>query len=163
MDKLLEIPTSKRQPLSGLWRSPDFLKLWTGQTISTLGSHITYSGLPLLALITLHSTPLEMGLLQAIASAPVLLFSLAAGVWVDRLRRRPILIAADLSRAVILATIPLAAVLGYLSIGQIYLVIALAGILNVIFSTAYRAYLPSLVEKQQIVEGNARLEISASG
>jgi predicted MFS family arabinose efflux permease len=152
----------KRKRFSGLWRNPDFLKLWTGQTISILGSHITAGGLPLLALITLQSTPFQMGLLQAIGSAPVLLFSLAAGVWVDRLRRKPVMIAADLGRAFILMTIPLAAAFGWLSIGQIYIVIALAGFLNVLFNTAYRAYLPALVERENIVEGNAKLSLSES-
>src|SRR5512140_2998503 len=120
-----------------LWRSPDFLKLWTGQTISALGSHITGGGLPLLAVITLGASPFQMGLLNAIGSAPVLVFSLIAGVWVDRLRRRPILIAADLGRALLLLTIPLAAVLGRLGIWQIYIILALTGILNVLFNTAY--------------------------
>jgi len=155
--------TNPKRPLfDGLWRSPDFIKLWTGQTISTLGTHITAGGLPLLALITLKSTPFQMGILQAIGSAPVLLFSLVAGVWVDRLRRRPILIAADLGRALILASIPLAAVFGWLNIGQIYVVIALVGILTVLFNSAYRAYLPSLVEQENIVEGNAKLSLSES-
>ncbi|HEX9013712.1 MAG TPA: MFS transporter, partial [Anaerolineaceae bacterium] len=138
------------------------MKLWTGQTISALGSHITGGGLPLLALITLKASPFQMGLLQAIGSAPVLLFSLVAGIWVDRLRRRPILIAADLGRALILATIPLAAVLGRLSIGQIYIVIALTGILTVLFNTAYRAYLHSLVAQDKLVEGNSKLALSDS-
>jgi len=151
-----------KQHFNGLWRNPDFLKFWTGQTISTLGSHITAGGMPLLALITLQSTPFQMGLLQAIGSAPILLFSLAAGVWVDRLRRRPVMIAADLGRAVILATIPLSAAFGWLNMGQIYIVIALAGILTVLFNTAYRAYLPSLVEQEKIVEGNAKLTLSES-
>ena len=155
--------TNPKRPLfDGLWRSPDFIKLWTGQTISTLGTHITAGGLPLLALIPLKSTPFQMGILQAIGSAPVLLFSLVAGVWVDRLRRRPILIAADLGRALILASIPLAAVFGWLNIGQIYVVIALVGILTVLFNSAYRAYLPSLVEQENIVEGNAKLSLSES-
>jgi MFS family permease len=145
-----------------LFHSPDFLKLWVGQTISVLGSHITGGGLPLLAVITLGATPFQMGLLQAIGSAPVLLFSLAAGVWVDRLRRRPVMIATDLGRALVLFTIPLAAVLGYLHIWQIYVVLALTGILNVLFNTAYRAYLPSLVEQENIVEGNSRLALSES-
>src|SRR5512133_2672970 len=155
--------TAKKPPfLRGLWRNPDFIKLWTGQTISTLGSHITNGGLPLLAVITLKASPFQMGLLQAVGSAPVLLFSLVAGVWVDRLRRRPILIAADLGRALILATIPLAAVLGWLTIWHIYFVIALTGILTVLFNTAYRAYLPALVEQEHIVEGNSKLALSDS-
>jgi MFS family permease len=152
----------KRRHFKGLWSNRDFLKLWTGQTISILGTHITAGGLPLLAVITLQSTPLEMGILQAVGGTPVLLFSLAAGVWVDRLRRRPVMIAADLGRALILATIPLAAAMGWLNIWLIYVVIALAGILNVLFNTAYRAYLPALVDPDKIVEGNAKLSLSES-
>lgn len=145
-----------------LWHHPDFLRLWLGQTVSTLGSHITDGGLPLLAVITLQASPLQMGLLSAIGSAPVLLFSLFAGVWVDRLRRRRLMIIADLGRALILATIPLAAVFGRLGIGQIYLVIALTGILTVVFNTAYRAYLPTLIQPERILEGNSKLAVSDS-
>lgn len=148
--------------LRGLWRSPDFLKLWGGQSISALGSHITGGGLPLLAVITLKASPTQMGLMSAIGSAPVLLFSILAGVWVDRLRRRPVMIAADIGRALVLATIPLSAALGWLTLWQIYAVLALTGILTVVFNTAYRAYLPSLVEPGQIVEGNAKLAVSES-
>ncbi len=152
----------KRSFFSGLLRSPDFIKLWTGQTISTLGSYISGDGLPLLAVITLKASPLQLGILSAVGSAPVLLFSLLAGIWVDRLRRRPILIAADLGRALILATIPLAAVMGWLNIWLIYVVIALVGILTVLFNSAYRAYLPSLVGPEAILEGNSRLALSES-
>lgn len=146
----------------GLWRSPDFLKLWGGQTISTLGSHITAGGLPLLAILSLQSGPVEVGILQAMGSAPVLLFSLLAGVWVDRLRRRPLMIWADLGRAVVLASIPLAAILGRLTIWQIYIVMAMNGILTVLFNSAYRAYLPALVGPEHVVEGNAKLSLSDS-
>src|SRR5512146_863275 len=147
MEKPVEMTEPPSRP-AGLWRSPDFLKLWTGQTISTLGSHITDGGLPLLAVITLGASPFQMGLLNAIGSAPVLVFSLVAGVWVDRLRRRPMMIAADIGRALLLLTIPIAAVLGVLGIWQIYLILALTGILSVLFNTAYRAYLPALVEQE---------------
>lgn len=159
----MEPRVNRRIPrLRGVLRSPDFLKLWGGQTISALGSHITGGGLPLLAVITLKATSTQMGILSAVSGVPVLLFSLLAGVWVDRLRRRPILIAADIGRALLLATIPLVAMLGWLTIWQIYIVIALNGILTVVFNTAYRAYLPTLVEPDQIVEGNARLAVSES-
>src|SRR5512146_1632784 len=92
---------TKEKP--SLWQHSDFLKLWGGQTISELGSRITRDGLPLLALLTLGATPAQMGLLSAAGSLPVLFFSLYAGIWVDRLRRRPIMILADLGRALILA------------------------------------------------------------
>lgn len=146
----------------GLWRSTDFLKLWTGQTISELGSRITRDGLPLLAVITLGATPSQMGLLSAIGSAPVLLVSLFAGVWVDRLRRKPLMIAADIGRALLLSSIPLAAVLGVLGMGQLYVVTALVGILSLLFSLAYLAYLPSLVERKHLEEGNSKLALSDS-
>jgi predicted MFS family arabinose efflux permease len=160
-----EQPVEVRQSppsAGGLLRSPDFLKLWGGQTVSSLGSYITLYGLPMLAVITLKASPAQMGILQAAGSAPALLLSLLAGVWVDRLRRRPVMIAADLGRGLILATIPLAAVLGRLSIGQIYAVIALAGMLSLFFNSAYRAYLPSLVAQQSIQAGNSRLAMSES-
>ncbi|MEP7290231.1 MAG: MFS transporter, partial [Chloroflexota bacterium] len=141
---------------------PDFLKLWAGQTVSEFGSHITGAGIPLIAVITLAASPAQMGILTAVASVPVLIFGLFAGVWVDRLRRRPILIAADLFRVALLLTIPAAALSGHLSIELLYLVIALMGVLGLVFRTAYHAYLPSLVEREQIVAANSRLSTSDS-
>lgn len=138
------------------------MKLWTGQTISELGSRITREGLPLAAVLTLGATPIQMGWLAAIGSLPVLLVGLFAGVWVDRLHRRPILILADLGRFLLLLTIPLAAILGALNMVQLYVVIALAGILSVLFDVAYAAYLPSLVGREYIVEGNQKLALSSS-
>ena len=133
---------------AGLWRHADFMKLWTGQTISEFGSLITRDGLPLTAVLTLGASPAQMGLLSALGSAPVVLVGLFAGVWADRLRRRPILIAADLGRALILGTIPLAALLGWLRVEQLYIVAALAGIGTVFFEVAHHAYLPSLVGRE---------------
>jgi MFS family permease len=138
------------------------MKLWAGQTISELGSRITRDGLPLAAVLTLGATPAQMGLLAAIGSAPVLLLGLVAGVWVDRLRRRPIMIVADLGRAALLITIPAAALLGVLNIWQLYIVAALTGILTLFFDVAYQSYLPSLVERENIVEGNSKLALSGS-
>src|SRR5437764_13866106 len=116
-----------------LWANRDFVKLWSGQTISELGSRITREGIPLAAVLVLHAGTVQMGFLTALGGAAVLVFGLIAGVWVDRLRRRPILIAADLGRAAILASVPAAAVAGVLSMGQLYAVAALAGILTVFF------------------------------
>lgn len=145
-----------------LWRHRDFLKLWSGQSISELGSRITREGLPLAAVINLAATPSQMGLLAAVASAPVLVFGLFAGVWVDRLRRRPIMIAADLGRALVLLVVPLAALFGVLRLDLLFVVIALAGTLSIFFDTAYRAYLPALVSRAQLVEGNSKLALSDS-
>jgi MFS family permease len=151
-----------RPRLAGLWRHPDFLKLWTGQTISVFGSGITGNALPLAALLTLGASSLQMGLLSAAGSAPVLLVGLVAGVWVDRLRRRPLLIAADLGRALLLGSIPVAALLGQLRLEHLFVVAPLAGVLTVIFDVAYQSFVPSLVRREQIVEANSKLSVSGS-
>ena len=145
---------------TGLWRHPDFLKLWAGQTISSLGSYITRDGLPLIAVLTLAATPFDMGLFAVFASVPVLLLGLPAGAWVDRLPRRPILIAADLARLAVLLTIPLAALRGQLSLGLLYAVVAVMGVLSLIFELAYRAYLPGLVGRAHLLEGNSKLSVT---
>ena len=152
----------KRQHLGGLWRQPDFLKLWTGQTISELGSRITRDGLPLAAVLVLGATPAQMGLLTAVGSVAILLASLPAGVWVDRLRRKPVMIWADVGRAALLLTIPVAAFTGQLGIGLLCAVIALTGVLTVLFEAAYEAYLPSLVARENLLEGNSKLAVSSS-
>jgi len=138
------------------------MKLWSGQIISEIGSRITRDGVPYAAVIVLNAPASQMGFLTAIGAASVLLFGLLAGVWVDRFRRRPILIAADLARAAILATIPIAAFAHRLSMAQLYVVIALAGICTVFFDVAYQSYLPSLVERENLLEGNSKLAMSSS-
>src|SRR2546426_7030612 len=107
------ITASDRTPT--LWHHADFMKLWVGQTISLFGSALSRLALPLIAAITLNATPAEMGLLAAVGTAPSLVVGLFAGVWVDRSRRRTLLIAGDIGRALLLATIPAAALLGGLS------------------------------------------------
>ena len=147
---------------TGLWRHPDFLKLWAGQTISTFGSLVSRFALPVTAILILRATPLQITLLSVAELAPGLLVSFFAGAWVDRLRRRPILIAADLGRAVLLGTIPGAALLGILHIEQLYLVALAVSILTVFFDVAYRSYLPSLVRREEVLEGNSKLQASNS-
>jgi MFS family permease len=144
----------------GLWKNSDFVKLWLGQTVSHFGSGITGIALPLTAVLILAATPIQMGILGALDGVSVLVIGLLAGVWVDRLRRRPLLIATDLGRAFILSTIPLAALLGVLGIWQLYIVTALAGMLTVIFTVASPAYLPSLIPQESLVEGNSKLGMS---
>jgi MFS family permease len=150
-------------PQAGLWRHGDFLKLWSAETISQFGSAVTGIALPLVAVITLDVSAFEVSALLVVEFAPFLLISLPAGVWVDRLPRRPILIAGDLGRAVLLVTIPLAYFLDVLTIWQLYGVGFFVGICTVFFDVAYQSYLPSLVEREQLVEGNSKLEISRSG
>jgi len=147
---------------TNLWHNSDFLKLWIGQTISEIGSRVTLVALPLVAVLVLNANPFQMGLLAGIGSLASLVFGLGAGLLVDRLRRRPILIVTDLGRAVVLGSIPVAASFGILSMRQVYVVVATAGILTVLFDVAYQSYLPSLVERDQILEGNSKLAFSSS-
>src|SRR5271170_1811946 len=140
----------------------DFRKLWIGQAISQIGSNITGVGLPLTAVLVLKASPLQMGFLSGAGAATVLVFGLFAGAWVDRLRRRPILIAADLGRAVVLGIIPLAAMLHRLTIGDLYLVAVGSSILTVLFDVSYQAYLPSLIARENILTGNSRLALTES-
>src|SRR5437763_12607690 len=149
-----------RRYLTGLWNNSDFVKLWLGQTVSQFGSGITGIALPLTAVLVLAATPAQMGILGALDGIAVLVIGLLAGVWVDRVRRRTVLIATDLGRAFILSTIPLAALLGVLRIGQLYVVAVLAGMLTVIFTVASSAYVPSLIPQESFVEGNSTLGLS---
>jgi len=138
----------------------DFLKLWTGQTVSAFGTQITILAVPIVAAVALKVSPLEFGLLATIEFLPVVLLSLPAGVWVDRLRRRPILIWGDAGRAITLLTIPIAFALNVLTIWQLYAVVFVNGCLTVFFDVAYQSYLPSIVARDQLVDGNAKLELT---
>ncbi|MDR3574143.1 MAG: MFS transporter [Anaerolineaceae bacterium] len=148
--------------LSGLWRHADFLRLWSGQTVSVFGSMVGRTAMSFTAILFLRATPFQMGLLNAAELAPGFLAGLFAGAWVDRLRRRPLLIGADLARALVLFSIPLAALLGVLHIEQLYVVALLISILSIIFNVAYQSYLPGLIDKKNIVEGNSKLTASAA-
>ena len=150
-------------PQTGLWRHADFLKLWSAETISQLGSQVSALALPLIAVISLHVSAFKVAALATIEFLPFMLFSLPAGVWVDRLQRRPILVAGDLLRAALLVSIPIAYAFDVLTIWQLYVVGFLTGICTVFFDVAYQSYLPSLVERDRLVEGNSKLEVSRSG
>ncbi|HYV23396.1 MAG TPA: MFS transporter [Candidatus Bathyarchaeia archaeon] len=145
-----------------LWRHADFRKLWIGQTISELGSVVTRTAIGFVAILVLGAGPAELGILTAAASVGTLLVGLVAGVQTDRMRRRPILIVADLVRAALLLAIPLAYVAGWLRVELLYVVVFLAAMLGAFFDVAYRSYLPSLVGRDRIVEGNAKLGMSGA-
>ena len=147
---------------TGLWRHPEFVKLWTGQTVSQFGSQVSQLAIPLAAALVLNASPAQMGLLGAFEFAPFLLLSLFAGVWVDRMYRRPVLIIADVARAALLGSIPVAALLGVLRIEQLFVVGLLTGVGTVFFDVAYQSYLPVLVSREHLVEGNSKLEVSRS-
>jgi MFS family permease len=142
----------------GVLRDPDFARLWIATTISWFGTQVTLLALPLVAILLLRAGPAEMGLLVAVETIPFLLIGLPAGVWVDRMRRRPILVIADVARGVLLASIPLASLFGVLTMVQLYIVGFAIGIFAVFFELAYTAYVPALLERERIVEGNEKLE-----
>ena len=144
----------------GLLRQVDFRRLWVGETISQFGSQVSLLAIPYIATVLLQATPFEVALLGAVQFLPFLLFTLPAGAWVDRMRRRPILISGDLVRVVALGTIPAAWGMRVLTIWQLYVVSFVAGIATVFFDVAYQSYLPSLVGREALVEGNAKLSAS---
>jgi MFS family permease len=149
-------------PAPSLWHHADFLKLWAGQTVSELGSVVTRTAVPLVALLLLRAGPTEMAFLVVSASLGVLLVGLVAGAWVDRLKRRPLLIAADAIRALLLFSIPAAYAANVLRIEQLYIVSFIEACLGSLFDAAYPAYVPTLIGVERVVEGNAKLATSGS-
>ena len=145
-----------------LWQHDDFRKLWVGQTVSELGTVVTRTAVPLVALLVLGAGPWELAVLVIVTSAGVLLVGLFAGAWVDRLRRRPLLIWDDFIRAGLLLSIPVAYGLGGLRMEQLYVVMFLESCLGALFDAAYPAYLPTLIGRDRLVEGNSRLAMSSS-
>jgi MFS family permease len=148
---------------SGLISRPgDFRRLWIGNAVSQVGTQVSMLTVPLLAVLTLHASTFQVGVLTVAENAAFLLIGLPAGAWVDRLRRRPVLIAGDLLRAALLASLPLAAALGVLTLGQLYAVVFAVGAGTVFFEVAHQSYLPSLVGREHLVEANGRLEANRS-
>ncbi|HET9014019.1 MAG TPA: MFS transporter [Thermomicrobiaceae bacterium] len=145
---------------TGLWRDREFVTFWAGQAISRIGAQVSFLALPLVATILLRATAFQMGLLTAAGAVPALVVGLHAGALVDRHRRRPVLIAADVGRALLLGTVPLAWVLGALSLPLLYLVALVGGALTLVFDVAYQAFLPALLEREQLLEGNGKLELT---
>ena len=145
-----------------LWQHQDFVKLWVGQTVSELGTVVTRTAVPLVALLVLGAGPWELAVLVIVTSLGVLLVGLFAGAWVDRLRRRPLLIWDDFIRAGLLLSIPVAYALGGLRIEQLYVVMFLESCLGALFDAAYPAYVPTLIGRDRLVEGNSRLATSSS-
>jgi len=147
---------------TSLWRHRSFGKLWAGETISQFGDRISELALPLIAVVTLAATPTEVGFLTAAAWAPNLL-SLLVGSWVDRqANRKRLLIAADLLRAAVLLSLPLAHWFGVVTLGQLFAVALLAGVGQVLFSSAYVQFFVGLVDRSQYVDANSKLSTSRS-
>jgi MFS family permease len=144
----------------GLWRHRDFRRLWIGDSLSQFGTRIGVLAVPLVAISTLHATTFQVGLLVALESAAFLVIGLPAGAWCDRMRRRPVLITADLVRAVLLLSIPAAALADRLTLAHLYAVVTCHGVATVFFDVSYQSYLPALVGRRHLVEGNGKLEAS---
>lgn len=153
---------SPRSPRGSLWQHRDFVYLWSGQTVSVFGSLMSRAAIPFIAVLKLGAGALEVALLQAAAIVPALLAGFVAGVWVDRLPRRPLMIACDIGRAAIVATVPVAWAFDALTIAHLAAVAFSAGVLTMFFDVAYLSYLPTLVEREELVEGNSKLAASAS-
>ena len=145
-----------------LWKDGEFLKLWWGQAISELGSQVSALALPTVAILILSATPFQVGLLEACQFLAFPVLGLIAGVYADRLRRRPIMIVCDLLRMVALASVPVAYVLGALTIEQLYIVALLVGVGTVFFDVAYQSYLPAIISRSDLVEGNSKLQVTGS-
>ena len=150
----------RRWPSGGLWRHGDFLKLWSAETISQFGTQVSQLALPFVAIVVLEASPFAVAALGTVEFLPFLLFTLPAGVWVDRLPRRAILIVADYGRAALLFTVPVAYALDELTMAQLYVVGFLVGTFTVFFDVSYQSYLPALVDRERIIEGNSKLEVS---
>jgi hypothetical protein len=163
MDPIENIESQRATPRrrSVLFRHRDFMKLWAGETVSLFGTRMGDVAISFAAVIALKATPFQIGLLAAAGTVPTLVLSLFVGVWVDRIRRRPILIATDIGRTIMLGTIPLAALFGALRMTQLYAVMLADGVLDLFFGVAYRSYLPSLVNREDLVDANSKLTASA--
>jgi MFS family permease len=149
-------------PRGPLWRRGDFLKLWAAQTVSDFGARITREGVPYAAVLTIGANPIQMGVLAALSLGPSVVVGLIAGGLVDRVRRRRVLIAADLIRAAVLATIPLAALMHWFSMAELYVAAFIVGGVSVLFDIADHAYLPTLVERERLTDANGKLAVTES-
>jgi MFS family permease len=143
--------------LQGLWRHADFMRLWSAAGISAAGSQVTLLALPLTAILVLHASAFEVAAISTAVTLPNLL-GIAAGVWLDRARRRRVMIAADFGRAVVLASVPVAYAFRVVDLPQLYAVALTSGALTVVFEIASQAYLPAIVRREQLVEANAKLQ-----
>ena len=155
-------PTHDVAPTSSLWRNGAFVRVWSAATVSVFGSFVTRIALPFVAILTLNAGPIEVAVLRSLELVAALVVGFVAGAWVDRLRRRPVLIWADVGRAALLGSIPLAALGGWLTLPQVLVVAAAAAILTTFFDVADHAYLPTIVPRSDLVRANGALAATSS-
>ena len=144
-------------PLQGLWRHADFMRVWSAAGISAVGSQVTLLALPLTAILVLHASAFEVAAISTAVTLPNVL-GIAAGVWLDRVRRRSVMIGADFGRAAVLASVPVAYAFGVINLAQLYAVALVSGALNVAFEIASQAYLPAIVRREELIEANVKLQ-----
>ena len=155
-------PTHDTLPSPGLRRNRAFVLVWSAATISVFGSFVTRIALPFVAIETLHAGPIEIAVLRSLDLVAALLVGFVAGAWVDRLRRRPLMIWADTGRALLLGSIPVAAIGGWLTLPQVLIVSSLAAVCTTFFDVADRAYLPTVVGRADLVRANGALAATSS-
>jgi len=155
-------PVQGDKPGRTLWRHRNFLLLWSGQTVSELGSAVTQLALPLTAVVVLGASTFQVGLLTSAATLAFAVIALPAGAIVDRHTKRWLMIWCDVARMLIIGSIPVAAALGALTMGQLYAVAITAGVCTVFFDVSYQSYLPVLIDKADLVEGNGKLGATQS-
>ena len=153
-DGVDDVPATK----TSLWRDANFLTLWSGQSLAQFGAQITELAVPVLAVLLLGASEFEIGVLNAANVAAFLLVGLPAGAWIDRLRKRHVMIAADIVRALALAAVPALWMLGVLEIWQLVAIAFVVGIATVFFDVSYQSIVPSLVRPRQIAEANGKLQ-----
>jgi MFS family permease len=155
-------PVRGNDPSPTLWRHRNFLLLWGGQTISEMGSAVTQLALPLTAVVVLRASTFQVGLLASAATLAFALIALPAGAIVDRRTKRSLMIWCDVARMLIIGSVPLAAALGALTMAQLYAVAITAGVCTVFFDVSYQSYLPVLIGKEHLVDGNGKLGATQS-
>ncbi|HEY6893812.1 MAG TPA: MFS transporter, partial [Rhodanobacteraceae bacterium] len=159
MNALQGIARFARRNFRGLWRLPDFRRLWLSLTVTSFGAQITNLALPLTAALLLHASPFQMGILVALETLPFGLVSLHTGVLLDRVRKRPIIIASDVSRGLALLSIPLCTWRGVLSIEVLYAVGFFCGVQNVVGGAAYQVLIAQMAGRERLVEANAKITL----
>ncbi len=164
LDPLLDPvpPVHHAVPSPALRQNGAFVRVWTAATVSVFGSFVTRIALPFVAILVLKAGPFDVAILRSLELVAALVVGFAAGAWVDRLRRRPVMIWADVGRAALLGSIPVGYLWGWLSLPQVFLVAAAAAVLTTFFDVADRAYLPSIVPRSELVRANATLTASIS-
>lgn len=150
------------QPGRRLWRHPAFLLFWSGETVSLFGTQVTLLALPLTAVLTLQATATQVGLIRFVETFPYVLCTLIFGAWVDRRRRKPVLILANAARGVLIGLVPLLALLGLLQLSWLALIAFGVGVFTVLFDVTWLAYIPTIVKSDDLVEANGKVATSAS-